>query len=512
MSTEVKAQNSMALASVESIYKAAAQATALLASMEEAAQLAGTTLDGIYADAEVAKTSASSALANLTTIENVVGTLNWITAHGTMTSQAGGTFDPSKVYFIADPNGDYVVGGNHYSVVAEPVAEDIDDYYVLTVDESVQNYVTTHIFVDSEGLWLIPEDNATSVTSSKKILIATGGQGHTYSTAGTYIIEKIDNADTVIASFTADRAVIGREDDTRVELYAGSMRNITAEGTVPFETSTRGGGTGYQSVIVNSYGSTQMIKESDTIDIGGMPDSVPAGASVYLTLRVTARTKFTAEDGVVRCEAVEVPFTVIKGTNATISAQITYPYTYNQFTHQFGFDTILLVLNYDATENDLTILCDDYYRRTAIMDFIGMYVEEMRMTKEVEIPLTTVSGMFQLNVGNIWAGYSPWATGRQIVDTTSQDFAKVDGNILVVYFENATGSLTPTIKVDGLAAVPIVNYDGSTPSWSAGEVLALVYKNNAFYIEPVGGSVDANIAKSILELGWGEDCLGIYGT
>lgn len=509
MSTEVKAQNSMALASVKAIYEAAAQATALLASMEEAAQLAGTTLDGIYADAEVAKTSASSALANLTTIENVVGTLNWITTHGTMTSQAGGTFDPSKVYFIADPNGDYVVGGNHYSVVAEPVAEDIDDYYVLTVDESVQNYVTTHIFVDSEGLWLIPEDNATSVTSSKKILIATGGQGHTYSTAGTYIIEKIDNVDTVIASFTADRAVIGREDDTRVELYAGGMRNITAEGTVPFETATDGGGTGYMSVLVERYGRNVELVKNDTIDIGGVPADIPAGASITIALNIRCTRKKLP---VLTYETIDVPFTFTKGTDATIAEAIVYPRSYVNSTDEWVLSTDTVTLNYDATENTITLTAGAFSYINTYINEPHIFVYEMRTTKEVPIPATTVSGMFQLNLGNIWRGTSQWTAYYTEVTTTTGDFKKEDGNILVVQFENASGSQTPRLTVDNTSAAPIYTYDGSAPSWEAGENVAFVYKNGAYYIENVGGSVDANIAKLIIELGWGEDCLGILGT
>lgn len=154
-----------------------------------------------------AQQSADSALVNLSTVQDVVGVLNWITAHGTMTSQAGGTYDASKVYFIVDQNGDYVVNNVHYSVVSEPDPADIDDYYVLTVDESVQNYVATHIVVDSEGLWIVPD------AGGNKVLIAVGGAGHTYSTAGTYIIGKVNNVDTVLAKFTANGAYFYKDNN-----------------------------------------------------------------------------------------------------------------------------------------------------------------------------------------------------------------------------------------------------------------------------------------------------------
>ena len=215
----------------------AAQSANILEGMEQAAIAAGTTLDGIYADAAEAKATtdeindyadtagktvtqilndgetagaaasaaqqaADTALVNLATTEDVVGVLNWITAHGTMVSQYGEVFDPDKVYFIVDPAGDYVVSGTHYSVVPSPVAEDIDSYYILNISESVQNYVATHIVVDSEGLWIIPD------AGGNKVLIATGS-GSTYTTAGTYIVGKVNGVDTVLAEFTASGVVIG---------------------------------------------------------------------------------------------------------------------------------------------------------------------------------------------------------------------------------------------------------------------------------------------------------------
>lgn len=216
----------------------AAQSANILEGMEQAAIAAGTTLDGIYADAAEAKATtdeintyadtagktvtqilndgetagaaasaaqqaADTALVNLATTEDVVGVLNWITAHGTMVSQYGEVFDPDKVYFIADPTGDYVVSGTHYSVVPSPVAEDIDSYYILNISESVQNYVATHIVVDSEGLWIIPD------AGGNKVLIATGS-GSTYTTAGTYIV---GTGNVTLASFTASGAQIGQEEN-----------------------------------------------------------------------------------------------------------------------------------------------------------------------------------------------------------------------------------------------------------------------------------------------------------
>lgn len=207
MSVEVKAQNTTTLASVKAIYDAADEANTLLDGMQAAATAAGTTLNDIYQDAADAQTAADTAqqaadtaLVNLATTENVVGVLNWITAHGTMTLTSDVTVNPAHVYFIVDPAGDYVVGGTHYSIVSEPDDADISTYYELSVDESVENYVATHIVVDSEGLWIIPD------AGGNKVLIATGS-GSTYTTAGTYIV---GTGNVTLASFTANGVQIGQ--------------------------------------------------------------------------------------------------------------------------------------------------------------------------------------------------------------------------------------------------------------------------------------------------------------
>lgn len=207
-----------ALANASRAKKAADSAQASATAAETAASDAVTAAGNAATAASNAQTAADTALVNLATTEDVVGVLNWITAHGTMTSQSGGTYVDGQVYFVVDASGDYVVGGTHYSVVAEPKAADIDTYYVLTVDESVQNYVATHIVVDTEGLWIIPD------SGGNKVLIATGS-GSTYTTAGTYIVGA---GNVVLASFTASGAVIGENASgkSRTEIGTAGMQII----------------------------------------------------------------------------------------------------------------------------------------------------------------------------------------------------------------------------------------------------------------------------------------------
>lgn len=245
---DIKAQNETALASVKAIYDAADEANTLLDGMQTAATQAGTTLNGIYATAVQAEESASSAqasadsaseyasraLGNLASVQSVTETLNWITAHGTMTLTTDTALDPSHVYFVVDANGDYVVGGTHYSVVSEPVLADIGSYYELSINESLNNYVATHLVVDTEGLWIIPD------AGGNKVLIATGS-GSTYSTAGTYIV---GSGGVVLASFTSNGAQIGQNVDGQsyTQLTSSGMKLYRTYGSTSFPIATFGYG------------------------------------------------------------------------------------------------------------------------------------------------------------------------------------------------------------------------------------------------------------------------------
>lgn len=208
-------------------YKVADKAYSVAENAIMDAQRAHEAADSAEASAEQAQTSAENAgeyaaraLGNLSTVQSVTETLNWITAHGTMTLTTDTALDPTHVYFVRDNDGDYEVGNYHYSIVTEPKLEDISTYYVLSIDESLNNYVGTHLAVTSEGLWLLPD------AGGNKVLIATGGQGHAYEEAGTYIMKTENAADVVLARFTESGARIGKDGETRAEIDYRSLQLI----------------------------------------------------------------------------------------------------------------------------------------------------------------------------------------------------------------------------------------------------------------------------------------------
>ena len=242
MSIEVKAQNTLSMTSVKAIKDATDEANSLLDSMRQSAEDAGTTLNGIYQNAMDAQASANSAqasadsaseyasraYANLSTLQSLTETLDWITQHGTMTLTSDTTLDPTHVYFVRDNSGDYVVGGQHYAVVSEPDVADISTYYELSINESLNNYVATHLAVDSEGLWIIPD------AGGNKVLIATGS-GSTYTTAGTYIIGKANGVDTIFAKFTTNGATMNATDSVQIaHLGYGEGQSDGATDNAPY--------------------------------------------------------------------------------------------------------------------------------------------------------------------------------------------------------------------------------------------------------------------------------------
>ena len=172
-----QASASAAQASADVAYTAANAAQASADNAQESADAAQTSADEALESASEAKASAKNAndyaaraLGNLSTVQSVSETLTWIAQHGTMAPTTDTALDPTHVYFVEDPDGDYEISGQSYSVVSDPDVADISTYYQLSIDESLNNYVGTHLALTSEGLWLIPDR-----TDGNRVLISTGG-------------------------------------------------------------------------------------------------------------------------------------------------------------------------------------------------------------------------------------------------------------------------------------------------------------------------------------------------
>ena len=175
-------------ASASAANEAATQAIQDASDAARAAGDAQTSANAAQASANNANEYAARALGNLSTVQSVAETLNWITAHGTMTLTTDTALDPTHVYFVQDAGGDYVVGGVHYSVVKEPVLADIGTYYELGIDESLNNYVATHLALTDDGLYVINDNRAYKILLSANGMMVYDAQGNLVSTFGESVV------------------------------------------------------------------------------------------------------------------------------------------------------------------------------------------------------------------------------------------------------------------------------------------------------------------------------------
>lgn len=103
-----------------------------------------------------ANTAANNALTQLSTVENVVGVLNWISEHATYQASTDTSVVPGKFYFTRSGSGTeadpYV-----YSIVQNPTGNpSANGYYEIdSIDEAVSNYVMSHVALDDDGLWIV---------------------------------------------------------------------------------------------------------------------------------------------------------------------------------------------------------------------------------------------------------------------------------------------------------------------------------------------------------------------
>lgn len=222
MPTEIKAQNTTTLASVKAIYDAADEANTLLGDMQAAATEAGTTLDGIYQDASDAQAAAASAqgsaslaLSQLDVIENIVGVLDLLAENGSYDLTEDTEVQPNKWYFLrtgSSPN--YV-----YQVVSNPTGDpSAQSWYELTgVDQAVQNYVSSHLVLDNNGLWLQTD------TSNAKLFLSSTDGVVLYGTGGTPVAKY--GTDTIIGDENEFHIQIGgANSDNEIGFYQGTNR------------------------------------------------------------------------------------------------------------------------------------------------------------------------------------------------------------------------------------------------------------------------------------------------
>ena len=139
---------------------------------------------------------ASGALSQLSVVENVVGTLNWISEHGTYALSEDTEVIPGKHYFI--------LRDGKYIIVLDPEGSPVQQgYYELSsIDEAVSNYVASHLSLTDDGLWVTKDD------FGYKILLS--GEG----------MRVYDDKGSMVAHFGAN-VVIGKTEEWHQRINPG---------------------------------------------------------------------------------------------------------------------------------------------------------------------------------------------------------------------------------------------------------------------------------------------------
>lgn len=140
----------------DSAEKAAGRAWQKAGEAEEAA-------DEAKESAATANRAANGALTQLSVVEDVVGTLTWISEHGTYALSEDTEVIPGKHYFEKI--------GDVYNIIVNPSGDPSSEgYFELSgIDEAVTNYVSTHLALTNAGLWVVNDNR------SYKILLASDG-------------------------------------------------------------------------------------------------------------------------------------------------------------------------------------------------------------------------------------------------------------------------------------------------------------------------------------------------
>ena len=188
-----------AVESAETASGAAAEALAAATAASNAASSAQTSAEHANAQAASATASANSALIQLGEVENVFNVLNWVALHGQYAVTADTSPIEGKWYFeLAD---------GEYSVVtpADNANPSALGYYELTgVDEAITNYISTHLALDSSGLWVQMDENAA------RLQIASDG------------ITLWNESGIPIAQYT-DTVTLGEESAAHMTLSSGEL-------------------------------------------------------------------------------------------------------------------------------------------------------------------------------------------------------------------------------------------------------------------------------------------------
>ena len=174
---------------------------------------AQTSADEAQASAVQANRSANGALAGLSTVQDVVGTLEWAAEHTTYALTEDAEVTGGKTYYVRTGTGTeddpYA-----YERVEEPVTEDISTYYEATSD-AMQDYITSHLALTDDGLWVSLSDSGYRVLVAADAVRIYDATGALVSTFGQSVFfsadrpQRVGGADAYVEWNGSDLNIVG---------------------------------------------------------------------------------------------------------------------------------------------------------------------------------------------------------------------------------------------------------------------------------------------------------------
>lgn len=160
----------------------AADAKATAEGVETIAEEARDNANAAEASATSAANSATLSLNQLSIIENVVGVLDLLSKNGEYQQTTDTEVTQNKWYFNrvgTSPN--YI-----YQVVTNPSGDPsaLGYYELVGVNESVQRYLSSHLAMDDNGLWLQTDGSNAKLQLSSSAVVLYGADGTPIATYG----------------------------------------------------------------------------------------------------------------------------------------------------------------------------------------------------------------------------------------------------------------------------------------------------------------------------------------
>ena len=193
------------------------------------AQIAKDSADAASQDAHVANNSANAALTQLSVVEDVIGTLTWISEHATYKETTDTEVVFGKLYFTKN--------GDIYTPVANPTGDPSEqNYYEIdSIDEAVSNYISSHLSLTNDGLWVLNDANA------YKILLASDGM-KVYNSTGNLVASFgqniVFNSQMVPQFIGGEDAYIIFDQSTGEMVLGGTKLTIDGDVEIGGETSS----------------------------------------------------------------------------------------------------------------------------------------------------------------------------------------------------------------------------------------------------------------------------------